>query len=120
MPSSASVGKIFCSGPRLTSEYSICRSQIGCTACARRIVSTPTSESPIVADVAGLHHVGDRADGVFDRHRGIEARGPVDVDVIDAEPREAVGEEVLDGRGARVVAEPGAVGRRAARRTSPR
>ena len=35
------------SGPRLTSEYSICRSLIGCTACARRMVSGPTSDRPI-------------------------------------------------------------------------
>ena len=33
--------------PREISEYSICRSQIGCTAAARRIVSEPTSDSPM-------------------------------------------------------------------------
>ena len=63
-----------------------------------------------VADVAGLHHVGDRADRLLDRHRGIEARRTVDVDVVDAEAREAVGEEVLRRGGAGVVAEIGAVG----------
>jgi hypothetical protein len=35
------------SGARLAIEYSICKSAIGCTACARRIVSTPTSDSPM-------------------------------------------------------------------------
>ena len=39
-PSSSSAGKIVASGPRLISEYSICRSTIGWTAWARRIVST--------------------------------------------------------------------------------
>ena len=47
MPSSASSGKISASGPRLISEYSICRSAMGCTACARRMVSGPTSDSPM-------------------------------------------------------------------------
>ena len=51
-----------------------------------------------VADVAGLHHVGDRADGVLDRDGGVEARRAVDVDVIDAEARQAVREEVLGRR----------------------
>ena len=62
------------------------------------------------AHVAGLHQVGDRADRVFDRHRRIEPRRAVDVDVIDAEPRQAVREEVLHRGGARVEAEPAAVG----------
>ena len=33
--------------PRESSEYSICRSAIGCTAAARRIVSAPTSDRPM-------------------------------------------------------------------------
>ena len=45
---------------------------------------------------------------------GIEARRAVDVDVVDAEAGEAVGEEVLHRGGARVEAEPAAV--RAAQR----
>ena len=40
------VGKIAVSMPRLISEYSICRSTIGCTACARLMVSAPTSDRP--------------------------------------------------------------------------
>ena len=32
---------------REMSEYSICRSTIGCVAAARRIVSAPTSERPM-------------------------------------------------------------------------
>ena len=63
-----------------------------------------------VADVARLHHVGDRADRVLDRHRGIEARRTVDVDVVDPEARQAVRQEVLRRRRPRVVAEERAVG----------
>ena len=48
-----------------------------------------------VPDVAGLDHVGDGADRVFDRHRRIEPRRPVDVDVIDAEPLQRIGDEIL-------------------------
>ncbi len=47
MPSSRQVGRISSSIPRESSEYSIWRSLIGCTAAARRIVSAPTSESPM-------------------------------------------------------------------------
>src|SRR5277367_3784295 len=47
MPSSRQVFKMSLSMPRETSEYSICRSTIGCTAWARRMVSEPTSERPM-------------------------------------------------------------------------
>ncbi len=57
-------------------------------------------------DVAGLHHVGDGTDGVFDRHRWIEPRRPVDVDVIDAKPLQRIGEEVPHRCRAAVVTEP--------------
>ncbi len=62
-----------------------------------------------VADVARLHHLGDGADGILDGHRRIETRWTVDVDVIDAEPRQAVREEVLRRRGPCVVAQERAV-----------
>jgi len=57
-----------------------------------------------------LHHARDGAHGLLDGHTGIEARGAVHVDVVRAEWRERVGEEVLHRRGARVEAAPGAVG----------
>src|SRR5262249_26810819 len=63
-----------------------------------------------VANVARLDHVGDRPDGLLDRHGGIEARRTVDVDVIDAEARQGVGEEGLRRGGPGVEAEMGAVG----------
>ena len=54
--------------------------------------------------------LGDGADGLLDGDAGVEARRAVDVDVVDAQAREAVGEEVLDRRGPRVEAEPRSVG----------
>ena len=47
IPSSRHVGRISSSIPREMSEYSICRSQIGCAAAARRMVSAPTSDRPM-------------------------------------------------------------------------
>ena len=46
MPSSRTVGSTASSGSRVHSEYSVCSAEIGCTACARRIVSGEASESP--------------------------------------------------------------------------
>ncbi len=110
MPSSRQAGRIACSMPREISEYSICRSQIGCDGrgAADRL-GADLGEAD-VADVAGLHQLGDRADGLLDRHVGVQARRAVDVDVVDAEARERVGERGLDRGRARVVAEPRAVG----------
>ena len=47
MPSSRSVGSTSSSTSRLNSEYSIWTAAIGCTACARRIVSGAASLSPM-------------------------------------------------------------------------
>ena len=95
--------------PREISEYSICRSTIGCTACGAADRLGADLRQADVADVAGLHQVGDGADRVLDRHVRIEARRTVDVDVVDAEPLQRVGEEVLHRRRAGVVADPAAV-----------
>ena len=46
MPSSRNVGRTSASASRDHSEYSVCSALIGCTACARRIVSGAASESP--------------------------------------------------------------------------
>ena len=96
--------------PRDIREYSIWRSAIGCTAAALRIVSGPTSDSPMCADVAGLDHLGDRADGLLDRHVRIEPGGAVDVDVVGAEALQRVGQEVAHGRRPGVDAAEGAAG----------
>ena len=87
MPSSREVGRIAASMPRLISEYSICRSAIGCTACGAPDRLGADFRQPDVPDVAGLDHVGDGADRVLDRHRGIEPGRAIDVDLVDAEPR---------------------------------
>ena len=84
MPSSRQVSRISPSMPREMREYSICRSLTGCTACARRDgVGTHLGQTE-VADKPGLDHVGDRSHGVLDRHGGIKARRPVNVDVVGA------------------------------------
>src|SRR6185295_13573379 len=51
----------------------------------------------------------DRAHGLLNRDVRIEARGPIDVDVIQPEAREAVGQKILHGRRPRVDAEPAAI-----------
>src|SRR5471030_2158406 len=67
-----------------------------------------------VLDVAVLNQVGDGADGVFDRHRRVEARRAVDVDVFDAEALQRIGGEVFH-RGRAVVDAAEAAGRVAQR-----
>src|SRR3546814_8559618 len=59
-----------------------------------------------VADMSCLHHVGDRADGLLDRHLRIEPGGPVDVDVVDAQALQRIGEEGLHRRRPAVEADP--------------
>ena len=49
-----------------------------------------------VADVSGLDHLGHGADGLFDQHFWIEPRRTLDVDIIRAEPLQALREIVLD------------------------
>ena len=63
-----------------------------------------------MADIAGLDHVGDGADRVFDRHVRIEPGRAVDVDIVDAEPLQRIGDEVLQ-RGRAVVHAVEAAGR---------
>jgi hypothetical protein len=43
-----------------------------------------------VAHVAGVDHLAERADGLLDGHRWVESRRAVDVEVIGAEPAQAV------------------------------
>ena len=110
IPSSRQVGRISASIPREISEYSICRSEIGCV-CLRAAdrLGADLGEAD-VADVARLDHLGDRADRLLDRHLGVEAAEPVDVDVVGAEPAQRVGEEVLHRDRAAVDADPAAAG----------
>ena len=59
--------------------------------------------------MAGFHKIRDRADSLFDGHSRIEAAGPIDVDVIHAEPDERVREKVPHRGGPRVHAQPASV-----------
>ena len=95
---------------RVNSEYSICSAAIGCTACARRMVLGRGLRQADVADVAGLYHVGDGADGVLDRHLRIDPRGLIEIDIIGAQSLERIGEEVLGRRRTCVIAQALAVG----------
>ena len=115
MPSSRQVGRIAASMPREISEYSICRSQIGCTARGAPQRLGAHLRKADMAHIAGLHHVGDGADRLLDRHAGIEPRGPIDVDVVDAEALQRIGQEILHRRRPRVDADqrPGGIAQRA-------
>ena len=54
MPSSRQVASTPASGSRVHSEYSLCTAAIGCTACARRIVSGLASDRPSVRTLPSL------------------------------------------------------------------
>ena len=64
-----------------------------------------------VAHVAGLDHVGDCADGVFNRHARVESRDAVDVDVVGAQALQRVGQEILHRGGPAIHPTPAAAGR---------
>jgi hypothetical protein len=75
--------------------------RIGAADCCGRGLGDPD-----VAHIARLHHVGDRADRVLDRHRRVDAGRLIQVDVVGAEAGEAVGEERLHRVGRGVQSEP--------------
>ena len=62
-----------------------------------------------VADVPGLHHLGEDTDGLLDRQRVVDPSRSVDVDVVRAQSAQAVGEEVPDRRRPGVDAAPAPV-----------
>ncbi len=64
-----------------------------------------------MADIAGFDHLGDGADRVLDRHRGIDPRRLIEVDVIGAEPAQRIGQKILHRRRPAVVTEIFQVGR---------
>jgi hypothetical protein len=65
---------------------------------------------PDRSHIAGFHEVNHRTDRVLDRHRLIQARRAIDVDVIRAEPDQRIREEVLHRRGLCVNAAHAVVG----------
>src|SRR6266508_1587878 len=109
MPSSRQTARILDSIPREMSEYSICRSAIGCTRWARRSVSAPASERPTWRTWPACTKVGNCADRFLDRNVRVDTGRPVDVHVIGSQPRQRMAEEVLHGLRAAVVAEDPAV-----------
>ena len=86
MPSSSSVGRISASGSRHHSEYSLCSAVTGCTACARRIVSTPASDRPkcltLPSRIRSFTAPATSSIGTF----GIDAVLVEQVDAVDPEP----------------------------------
>src|SRR5262245_66492691 len=60
--------------------------------------------------VTRLHEIGNSADGLFDRHVGIEPPRAIDVHVIQAEPGQRVPDEVLRRGRPGIDADPAAVG----------
>ena len=81
MPSSRQVFRMSLSMPRAISEYSICRSAIGCTACARRMVSEPTSDSPMCLTYPAFTMSAMAPTVSSIGTDGIEPRRTIDVDV---------------------------------------
>ena len=70
-----------------------------------------------MADMAGADQIRERAHRLLDRHLGIEARRLIEIDMIGAEPGQAVGERALAPAGARVIADAARRPARAGRRT---
>ena len=110
MPSSRTVGRISASGSRVQSEYSVWSAVIGWTASARRIVSGAGLGEPEVAHLPGSDELGHRADGLLDRRVRVDAVLVVEVDRLDAEPRERGVARRVDVLGTAVDPDPAAVG----------
>ncbi len=72
-----------------SAQYSICRSAIGMDGGGPADGLRADLRQADVADVAGLHQLGDGADRVLDRHVRVEAGRAVDVDVVHAQPLQA-------------------------------
>ena len=70
----------------------------------------PDLREPDLAHVAGLDQLRDCADGLLDRHLRIKPRRTIDVDMLDTEPHERVGQRCLEPRGTRVKADERTVG----------
>ena len=85
IPSSSSTGMISFSGSRQNREYSLCSAVTGCTACARRIVCTPASESPKWRTFPASIELLDGAGDLLDGHLRVDPVLVEEVDGVDAE-----------------------------------
>ena len=86
MPSSRSSGMMRGSRLRSHSEYSLCSAEIGCTACARRMVCSPASDSPRKRTFPSRTSSAIAPTDLLDRHLGIDAVLIEQIDVVGAEP----------------------------------
>ena len=84
MPSSRSTGRTSASTSRSKIEYSVCSTETGCTAWARRMSSGPGLAEPEVADLARVDELLDGARDLLDRHVRVGAVLVEDVDVVGA------------------------------------
>ena len=73
MPSSRTTGSTAASTSRSKMEYSVCSTDTGCTACARRMVSGPASLSPKYRTLPSSIRLAHRARDVLDRHVRVDA-----------------------------------------------
>ena len=110
-PVRAGLGNIPSSWSRVHSEYSDCTAVIGCTACARRMVFTPTSDRPMWRIFPARDQLGQRPDGVFDRGVAVEAVLVVEVDVVGPQPFQGTVHGDADVVGAAVRGRSGRCGR---------
>ena len=83
-------------------EYSVCSTETGCTAWARRMVSRPASLSPKYFTLPCVDQLLDGAGDVLDRHVGVDAVLVEHVDVVGAEVAQAVLGDLADVVGAAV------------------
>lgn len=59
-----------------------------------------------MAHVAGLHQVRDGADGILYGYIAIEAGRAIDIDIVDSQALQRIGEKVAHRLGPCIVAEP--------------
>ena len=99
MPSSRNSGMMRGSRLRSHSEYSLCSAEIGCTACARRIVCSPASDKPEESHLPFAHELRHRADDVLDRHLGIDTMLIQQIDAIGLQTAERAFHSLANVRG---------------------
>ena len=73
---------------RVNNEYYACTAEIGCTACARRIVVALASDNPKNRNFSRRNELRHRFDGLFNGSVGIDAVLIVHINYVDAQPFE--------------------------------
>ncbi len=67
--------------------------------------------------MAGLDHIRDRTDGILDRNGWAHTGRAVNVEIVDAEAFESIGQEIFNGLGTPIRAKITAIGIARCRRT---